>query len=88
MNGQIMAAMRSARRFSPARLAEARRARGLRQRDVSAAIDRALRHYQRIESGHVNPTAVQLGQLADLLDVTIDGLYAIAEEEGSTRSDG
>jgi transcriptional regulator with XRE-family HTH domain len=77
-----------ARRFSPARLAAARQARGLRQREMGAAIGRALRHYQRIEYGDVNPTAAQLGQFADLLDVTIDSLYAIPEVEESARSDG
>jgi transcriptional regulator with XRE-family HTH domain len=85
MNVRIMTRVR---RFDPRRLAAARRKRGLAQREVSEAIGRALQHYQRIEYGAVNPTAAQLGQLADLLEVTIDSLYAIPDEEESARSDG
>jgi transcriptional regulator with XRE-family HTH domain len=65
--------------FSPARLAEARRAAGLRQREVAAAVRRDIRHYQRIESGHVSPTAALLGVLAMILAVRIDDLFELPE---------
>lgn len=74
--------------FIPARLRAARRAAGVLQREMAAALDRDLRHYQRLESGEVNPTAGQLGQIAVLLDVTIDSLYAIPEEEARAPGKG
>lgn len=76
------------RRFSPSRLKSARERRGLTQREMSEAIVRDIRQYQRIEAGHMRPTPDQLAELADALEVTIDSLYAIPDEEGSTRSDG
>lgn len=79
---------RPPRRFSPARLAAARRQRGLKQREVAAALGHTLRFYQQLEYGEFKPTADHLGRLADILDVTIDGLYAIPDEEESARSDG
>lgn len=85
MNVQIM---EYAPRFNPRRLAAARRNKKLRQRDVAAAIGRALRHYQRIESGDVGPTVAQLGQFKHLFDVTIDSLYTMPEEEECTPAQG
>ncbi len=80
--------LRRAPRFDPRRLAAARRAKGFTQLQTARAIERALRHYQRIESGEVGPTPAQLGQFAHLLDVTIDSLYATPEVEDSTLTPG
>lgn len=66
--------------FSPRRLRELRIAAGLRQREMADAIARETRHYQKIEAGEVNPTAVQLGQIAHALRVTIDSLYAMPDK--------
>jgi transcriptional regulator with XRE-family HTH domain len=66
--------------FSTARLVAARQAARLTQREMGQAINRALRHYQGIEYGTVNPTAEQLGLLAFALGVAIDDLYAIPQE--------
>ncbi len=71
--------------FSRARLAAARRAAKLTQREMGEAINRTLRHYQQIEYGTANPTAEQLGILAHTLGVTIDDLYAIPEGEPITE---
>jgi transcriptional regulator with XRE-family HTH domain len=79
---------RPMRRFSPARLAAARKARRLKQREVAERLGHTLRFYQQLEYGERSPTADHLPVLADLLDVTIDGLYAIPDEEESARSDG
>lgn len=67
------------RKFVPERLADARRAAGLKQREAAEVIGRDIRQYQRIESGEVNPTLTQLGTLAATLGVTIDSLFAPVE---------
>lgn len=81
MSAQTRSLERPPRRFSPARLAAARRARGLKQREVAEHLGHTLRFYQQLEYGERGPSAEHLGVLADVLDVTIDGLYAIPEVE-------
>lgn len=80
---------RPPRVFSPRRLAAARRAKGLRQREMAEALGLSfVQAYQRYEYGQHHPSTETLPQLADLLDVTIDSLFAIPEEEASQPGNG
>lgn len=72
------------RAFDAVRLAAARNARGLKQREMAELIGRTLRQYQRIEAGEVDVPASLLIQLADVLSVTIDSLFAMPDEGAST----
>lgn len=67
-----------------------REARGLTLEEVAEKIDADFRHFQRIETGHVNPTLVTILRVADALDVPAYTLLAPrglpgSAEEGTVR---
>lgn len=80
MSGNSTISTRPPRTFSPRRLADARRAKGLKQREMAERIGHFLQHYQRYEYGLRNPSTATLPKLADALGVTIDSLFTTPEE--------
>ena len=56
------------------RLHQLRKGRSLKQKDMAEILDVTLRHYQRMEHGLVNVSALTLCALADFFSVTTDYL--------------
>ena len=55
-----------------ARLRRAREAAGLRQTDVAAAISISVRHFARLETGEVDPTALSLFAWAEAVGLRVN----------------
>ena len=55
-------------------LKSARKAKGMTQQAVADYLGITLRHYQKIEYGKINLSALQLMELADFFGVTTDYL--------------
>jgi len=75
----------SARRLSPfrVRLREARKARGLKQRELAdAAGIKAGMSICQYEGGQAEPSLMTLASLCKALDVTADWLVGLSEEGG------
>lgn len=58
------------------RLRAARISRGITQQKTADGIGVALRHYQKYESGEIEPDLKRLSELADLLNVPTDWLLS------------
>lgn len=65
-----------------ARLKEARKQKGLMQKEVAEHIQMAAHSYQQYEGGQRRPDYETLVALADLFDVTTDYLLGRTEEPG------
>ena len=57
------------------RIEEFRKAKGLRQRDLSALADVDTAHLSRIENEHVDPTLSTAKKIADALEVAVDEVF-------------
>lgn len=62
--------------FSPQRMRDARMARGLSPEHVAIAVGRTSFTVRAWESGKITPPTAALGELASVLGVTVDGLFA------------
>lgn len=62
------------------RLQEARKRKGLKQKEVSEHLNIAWRTYQNYETGERRPNFETLAALADLLDVSADYLLGRTDE--------
>ena len=63
-----------------ARLKELRKERRIYQREMGELLGVTLRHYQKIEKGEINISALMLCALADHFGVTTDYLLGRCEE--------
>jgi transcriptional regulator with XRE-family HTH domain len=61
-------------------LSAVRRERGLTQEDVAFGSGVSLRHYQQLESGHMNPTFKTLLQISKIVGIKVSELVKKIEK--------